>query len=159
MKMIGLNVLSLVLFIILMLLQNICLADNNGNLDNLLNQLGASGPNSGFYKTTAGEKSDKIYGLVQCRGDVSAANCANCTSKSIAVALQDFPVSKTVKVWFTSCYLRYSDQPFFSVCKLDADISGWSAGWVLEIAGTVIVWSSAPGILSELTAASAWMLS
>ncbi|GKV42315.1 hypothetical protein SLEP1_g49725 [Rubroshorea leprosula] len=62
-----------------MLLQNICLADNN------------------------------------CRGDVSAANCADCTNQSIAVAVQDCLKSKTVKVWFTWCYLRYSDQPFFSV--------------------------------------------
>ncbi|GKV42335.1 hypothetical protein SLEP1_g49746 [Rubroshorea leprosula] len=102
----------------------------DANLDNLLNQLAASGPNSGFYKTTAGEKSDKIYGLVQCRGDVSTANCASCTSKSIAVALQDFPESKTVKVWFTSCYLRVQlhEQACSCCSKLDADISGWSAG-------------------------------
>ncbi|GKV42327.1 hypothetical protein SLEP1_g49738 [Rubroshorea leprosula] len=92
-----------------MLLQNICLADNN------VSTAGCKDPNSGFYKTTAGEKSEKIYGLVQCRGDVSAANCANCTNKSVAVALQDCLKSKTVKVWFTWCYLRDSDQPFFSV--------------------------------------------
>ncbi|GLT81557.1 hypothetical protein SLE2022_000020 [Rubroshorea leprosula] len=104
--MIRLNVLSFILFLILMLLQNIYLAENN---------LAEKGPNSGFYKTTAGEKSDEIYCLVQCRKDVSAANCANCTNQSITVAVQDCPKSKTVKVCFTWCYLRYSEQPFFSV--------------------------------------------
>ncbi|GLT83165.1 hypothetical protein SLE2022_014720 [Rubroshorea leprosula] len=106
--MIGLNILSFVLFIILMLLQNICLANNNvsagwgcseadnltsensfkANLDNLLNQLAANGPNT---------------------------NCADCTNQSIAVAVQDCLKSNTVKVWCTCCYLRYSDQPIFSV--------------------------------------------
>ncbi|GKV44331.1 hypothetical protein SLEP1_g51524 [Rubroshorea leprosula] len=85
------------------------------NLDNFLNQLAEKGPNSGFYKTTAGEKSDEVYCLVQCRKDVSAANCANCTNQSITVAVQDCPKSKTVKVCFTWCYPRYSEQPFFSV--------------------------------------------
>ncbi|GLT75497.1 hypothetical protein SLA2020_472170 [Shorea laevis] len=135
--MLGVNVLGFVLFSTLMLLlQHICDADNNvsaswecseadnstsensfqANLNSLLNQLAGNGPaRSSFYKTTAGKKSDKIYGLVQCRGDVSAENCANCTKQSISAALQDCPKSKNVKVWFTWCFLRYSDQPFFGV--------------------------------------------
>lgn len=38
------------------------------NLNSLLSILEKEAPqNNGFYKTTTGEKSDKIYGLVQCR--------------------------------------------------------------------------------------------
>lgn len=134
MEMFCLNVLSFVLFSILTLFRTVCNADVNmsggwecsqgdnstaentfqTNLDSLLKQLAANGHvNSGFYKTTSGKKSDRIYGLVQCRADISASNCENCTKQSIAVALQDCSKSKTVKVWFTWCYLRYSDEPFF----------------------------------------------
>lgn len=86
------------------------------NLGSLLNQLAVSGSDhNGFYTATSGKKSDKIYGLVQCRADVSASNCDNCTKQSIAAAFQYCPKSKRVKVWFTWCYLRYSDQSFFSI--------------------------------------------
>ncbi|GKV47600.1 hypothetical protein SLEP1_g54488 [Rubroshorea leprosula] len=145
-----------------MLLQNICLAENNANLDNDLNQLVEKGPNSGFYKTTAGEKSDKIYCLVQCREDVSAANCANCTNQTVTVAVQDCPKSKTFKVCFTWCYLQYSDQPFFNVGdKPSAAIYNCTNADVptlithlLHPKGRGMVWSRALGILVELAAAS-----
>ncbi|KAE8686254.1 S-locus lectin protein kinase family protein [Hibiscus syriacus] len=86
------------------------------NLDNLLGLLTEKGPSSnGFLKTTVGRKSGKIYGLMQCRGDISAENCANCTRESTAVALRDCSKSKTVLVWLTWCFLRYSDEHFFGV--------------------------------------------
>ncbi|KAL4367656.1 hypothetical protein GQ457_05G030080 [Hibiscus cannabinus] len=86
------------------------------NLDNLLGLLTEKGPSSnGFFKTTVGRKSGKIYGLMQCRGDVSAENCANCTRESVAVALRDCLKSKEVQVWFTWCFLRYSNEHFFGV--------------------------------------------
>ncbi|XP_038689950.1 cysteine-rich repeat secretory protein 38-like isoform X2 [Tripterygium wilfordii] len=86
------------------------------NLNSLLNSLPTSvSPHGGFYKTSAGKDSDKIYGLVQCRGDVSAADCANCTKESTKAALQDCPRSKKVKVWFKWCFLRYSDENFFGI--------------------------------------------
>ncbi|GMJ14621.1 hypothetical protein like AT5G48540 [Hibiscus trionum] len=86
------------------------------NLDNLLGLLTEKGPSSnGFFKATVGRKSGRIYGLMQCRGDVSAENCANCTRESVAVALRDCSKSKKVQVWFTWCFLRYSNEHFFGV--------------------------------------------
>ncbi|KAH7569069.1 hypothetical protein JRO89_XS06G0097400 [Xanthoceras sorbifolium] len=86
------------------------------NLNNLLNSLAAEAPlRNGFYKSTEGKGSNKVYGLVQCRGDVSAPDCANCTKESISVALQDCSKSKQVKVWFKWCLLHYSDEDFFGV--------------------------------------------
>ncbi|OMO76700.1 hypothetical protein CCACVL1_15488 [Corchorus capsularis] len=95
-------------------------ADNStsfkANLDTLLNSLTQNvALHSGFYKTTVGEYSDKIYGLVQCRADVSAENCANCTKQSVATALKECSTSKSVQVWFTWCTLRYSNNKFFGV--------------------------------------------
>ncbi|KAG6695122.1 hypothetical protein I3842_09G080300 [Carya illinoinensis] len=86
------------------------------NLENLLDTLVVKVPvSNGFYKTETGKKSDKLYGLVQCRGDMSAADCANCTKNAAAAALKECPKSKQVCAWFTWCFLRYSNQSFFGI--------------------------------------------
>ncbi|KAK8493752.1 hypothetical protein V6N13_062888 [Hibiscus sabdariffa] len=91
------------------------------NLDNLLGLLTEKRPSSnGFFKTTVGKRSGKIYGLIQCRGDVSADNCANCTREAFAVALRDCSKSKNVQVWFTWCSLHYSGEHFFGVWDQDS---------------------------------------
>ena len=58
------------------------------SLNNLFSSLVVNGAlQNGFYKTTAGKNSDKVYGLIQCKGDISGNNCAGCTKNSITVAL------------------------------------------------------------------------
>ncbi|XP_021894449.1 cysteine-rich repeat secretory protein 38-like [Carica papaya] len=56
--------------------------------------------NNGFYKTAVGNDSDKLYGLTQCRGDISAADCANCTRESVKVAVEDCPRNTSWGVMF-----------------------------------------------------------
>ncbi|XVF87644.1 hypothetical protein PTKIN_Ptkin18bG0136800 [Pterospermum kingtungense] len=142
--MLDFEVPSFIVFLLFMLSLGICHADNNMNmgwqcsdyddnlplessfkinLDNLLNLLAENGPlHNGFFKTTVGNISyGKIYGLAQCRGDVSAANCANCTREAVAVALHDCRRSKDVVVWFTWCFIRYSTENFFGLWDQSAE--------------------------------------
>ncbi|PSS10338.1 Cysteine-rich repeat secretory protein [Actinidia chinensis var. chinensis] len=83
------------------------------NLNNLLDSLAANVLQSGFYKAAVGKNSNKIYGLIQCRGDVSPTNCANCTNESIKVALHNCTNSKSAAIWFSWCFMRYSSEKFF----------------------------------------------
>ncbi|GMN49764.1 hypothetical protein TIFTF001_018912 [Ficus carica] len=86
------------------------------NLRSLLDSLLANGPlEKGFYKTKVGKKSERVFGLVQCRGDVSANDCANCTRSAVKACLDQCPKSKKVLVWSRWCFLRYSDYDFFGV--------------------------------------------
>ncbi|CAI9756575.1 unnamed protein product [Fraxinus pennsylvanica] len=56
------------------------------NLNNVFNALELNvNLHNGFYTAMAGERSDRIYGLIQCRGDVSTSNFANCTRESFKV--------------------------------------------------------------------------
>ncbi|XAR65584.1 hypothetical protein NMG60_11009748 [Bertholletia excelsa] len=59
------------------------------------------------------KNSDKIYGLVQCRGDFSSEDCENCTKEAIKVALNNYTNSRSVALWYTPCFLRYSNETFF----------------------------------------------
>ncbi len=94
-------------------------ATENGfqtNLNSVLNSLLVNGAlQNGFYKTTAGKKANKVYGLIQFRVDISGNSCASCTNKSITAALHDCPKSKEVWIWFTWCLLHYSTEDFFGV--------------------------------------------
>lgn len=87
--------------------------DFQANLKSLLSSLAENGPLlNGFYSTSTGGSSNQIFGLVQCRGDISASNCGTCIRNSSAFALSECSESKDVVIWFTWCFLRYSTDNF-----------------------------------------------
>ncbi|CAK7350913.1 unnamed protein product [Dovyalis caffra] len=97
-------------------------SEYQANLNDLLNSLAANGPiRNGFYTTTAGKGADKIFGLTQCRGDISATDCASCIKN--ATMVQGCSESKRAKLWFNWCFLRYSNRSFFG----EWDQSGMAA--------------------------------
>ncbi|XP_015574224.1 cysteine-rich repeat secretory protein 55 [Ricinus communis] len=100
----------------------VCSGPDNATLDNQLqisfnNLLGALATNAplhnGFYKDTAGRGSNKIYGLTQCRGDLSATNCAACLKNATMNHVCSTSVSVTI--WYKWCFIRYSNESFFGI--------------------------------------------
>ncbi|KAL8032782.1 hypothetical protein ABFX02_13G118900 [Erythranthe guttata] len=75
--------------------------------------------NNGYYRAEAGEKGpDRVYGLIQCRGDISKSNCTNCTRQSFHLNVNSSSCggglgSKTVLIWQRWCLLRYSNVSFY----------------------------------------------
>ncbi|RWR90859.1 putative receptor-like protein kinase isoform X1 [Cinnamomum micranthum f. kanehirae] len=67
----------------------------------------------GFYNTSIGEGSDKVYGLVLCRGDVSPDTCRNCTNFASAELLSRCQ-SRSSAIWYDLCQVQYSDTNFFN---------------------------------------------
>ncbi|XP_050212602.1 cysteine-rich repeat secretory protein 38-like [Mercurialis annua] len=83
------------------------------NFKNLMDSLATNAPsNNGFYKAEFGKDSDKIYGLTQCRADLSSANCAACI-KNATVDRGYYTDRKSVSKWYKWCHLRYSNERFF----------------------------------------------
>ncbi|KAL3575967.1 hypothetical protein D5086_021250 [Populus alba] len=103
----SMELLIFIIFSTFLLLSSPCHADSNSNLGSLCseadnatnsseyqanlselqNSLVANAPiQNGFYTTTAGKGANKIYGLTQCRGDISATDCAACI-KNVTVVL------------------------------------------------------------------------
>ncbi|KAJ9169011.1 hypothetical protein P3X46_020481 [Hevea brasiliensis] len=84
------------------------------NLNNLQDSLAANGPvHNGFYTATAGKDAYMIFGLTQCRGDISPTDCATCIRNSTMV--RGCSTSKNVTIWLKWCLLRYSNISFFGV--------------------------------------------
>lgn len=71
-------------------------------------------PNNGYYKAEVGASGfDKVYGLIQCRGDVSASDCRNCTRESFRPGPENCGGSRSVTIWQKWCFLRYSNESFY----------------------------------------------
>uniref|UniRef100_A0A7N0UKH8 Gnk2-homologous domain-containing protein n=1 Tax=Kalanchoe fedtschenkoi TaxID=63787 RepID=A0A7N0UKH8_KALFE len=88
------------------------------NLNDLLITLQQQAPlSNGFYNSTAGESADKLYGLAQCRGDLSSDDCASCLRDSVSVAFNTCANSNYTALSFRWCFLRYSDEDFFGQWK------------------------------------------
>ncbi|XP_024186895.1 putative receptor-like protein kinase At4g00960 isoform X2 [Rosa chinensis] len=88
------------------------------NLSNLLFSLSSSSNRNGhgFYNSSVGENSDKVYALGLCRGDQPTDNCIRCLSGDAIHALtKECPVQKAAFGWYDGCMLRYSNQPLYGI--------------------------------------------
>ena len=50
----------------------------SANIDRLLAELVSKTTSNGFIATSYGKNQDQVFGLGQCRGDVSRTDCSSC---------------------------------------------------------------------------------
>ncbi|XP_022139941.1 cysteine-rich receptor-like protein kinase 10 [Momordica charantia] len=96
------------------------------SLNLLFSNLSANAPGiNGFFNTSVGRTpNDTVYGLFQCRGDVTNTTCKNCVASTARNVAQQFcPLRKAAVVWDDDCIFRYSDQSFFSAVSTDPDLT------------------------------------
>nr|CAD1832584.1 unnamed protein product [Ananas comosus var. bracteatus] len=86
------------------------------NLHHLLASLTSAAPASdGCSATTAGESSNRVFGIALCRGDMNATDCRACLSAASADILQACPHNRTAVILIDQyCMLKYSDRNFSS---------------------------------------------
>ncbi|XVF87659.1 hypothetical protein PTKIN_Ptkin18bG0138100 [Pterospermum kingtungense] len=86
------------------------------NLHQLLSSLSSNATRgNGFYNTTSGTKSEVVYGLFLCRGDVSPSSCQDCVSTATNDVTQRCPDEKIAVIWYDNCLLHYSNKSVFSI--------------------------------------------
>lgn len=93
------------------------------NLDVLLSNLpdSAASSNNLFFNYSVGTASDVVYGLAQCRPDMSAYDCAICLYRAAFSSSSECLLSRSATIRFDKCILRFSDRPFFSQVSYDMD--------------------------------------
>ncbi|KAF9588754.1 hypothetical protein IFM89_015481 [Coptis chinensis] len=84
------------------------------NLNILLPSLLSDGTRDGFFNTSIGTSPDIVYGLVQCRGDISMEDCRSCLNNSAVEIIRRCPNRKDAALRYDHCILRYSNTRFFS---------------------------------------------
>lgn len=85
------------------------------NLDQLLSDLTSKSQQQSFDNVTFGQEANRVYGLFQCRGDISPQECRTCIKPSRIEIKQACPNSTQAIVWYNACLLRHSDQYLFGL--------------------------------------------
>uniref|UniRef100_A0A0C9RSR4 TSA: Wollemia nobilis Ref_Wollemi_Transcript_14656_2307 transcribed RNA sequence n=1 Tax=Wollemia nobilis TaxID=56998 RepID=A0A0C9RSR4_9CONI len=89
-------------------------------LNLVLNSLEDKVSRSGYNITSYEETNVTIYGLAQCRGDLSSADCKTCISTGKQKLLQQCN-NISASYILDGCFLRYETYKFYSKLKLDLD--------------------------------------
>ncbi|KAK1280617.1 Cysteine-rich receptor-like protein kinase 10 [Acorus gramineus] len=84
------------------------------NLNSTLQSLTINTPtNNRLYNTSIEGTNDKVYGLAQCRGDLSSQSCQTCLDQSRLNIIKRCSKGKQAAIRYDGCLLRYSDEFFF----------------------------------------------
>lgn len=84
------------------------------NLKSLFSSF-SSNANLEFYATTKGENtSDPVYGLSNCRGDVTPQLCLECVEAAVKELSSKCSSQKVAVTWYDECILRYSNRSFLT---------------------------------------------
>lgn len=68
----------------------------------------------GFYNTSVGKGSDRVYGQALCRGDITNSTiCRECIEKA-SQDIMNRCRSEDAMIWYEICQVRYSFQMFIS---------------------------------------------
>lgn len=96
------------------------------NVNLLLPDLSSQASIKNFYNTSAGDVSNRVYGMYHCRGDMSSDICAECIKAAAQEIEQRCPLYMEAVIWYEECLLRYSNKSIFSVVAKFPSLSLWS---------------------------------
>ncbi|ESR60711.1 hypothetical protein CICLE_v10018332mg, partial [Citrus x clementina] len=83
------------------------------NLNALMGYIYHQAPPTGFGIGSLGKNPIQANGLALCRGDVSASDCKTCVADAISTIRENCPYSKSAKIFYDNCMLKYSNDKFF----------------------------------------------
>ncbi|XP_059075272.1 cysteine-rich repeat secretory protein 38-like [Cryptomeria japonica] len=85
------------------------------NLKRVINDLSRNAPqSSGFNTSYRGQSPNKVYGLLQCMGNISAAKCSKCSVEANSTITENCANDIAGRVWIDHCFLRYDNSNFIS---------------------------------------------
>ncbi|KAI9198530.1 hypothetical protein LWI28_017485 [Acer negundo] len=97
------------------------------NLNLLLSSLPSNANRSdGFSNATVGQDPNRVYGLFQCRGDVTTATCKDCVAFASTDLAQRCPAQKRAVIWYDECLVHYSDSYIFSTAASSPSVRMWN---------------------------------
>nr|GMD12275.1 cysteine-rich repeat secretory protein 55 [Ipomoea batatas] len=113
-------------------LDSYCNSDNSpinsptpATVQKLIANVVAGASRAGFATASLGGPGTKAYGLAQCRGDVSAKDCASCLQDAgKEIGNRCAAGGRDARIWYDFCFLRYSADAFFG--KVD---TGYNVLW------------------------------
>lgn len=96
------------------------------NIKTLLGLLSSNSSNNArFYNATVGSDNngDTVYGLFLCVRDIDPKICNMCVIEAAKLISSLCATAKEAIVWYRVCYVRYSDNSFFSFVEKTPELS------------------------------------
>ncbi|XP_051181952.1 cysteine-rich repeat secretory protein 55 [Lolium perenne] len=82
------------------------------SINSVLTDLVVKGSTGGFATSSAGKDKNLVYGLAQCRGDVSASDCSACLADAANKLPATCSYQSDARIWYDYCFVRYSNTDF-----------------------------------------------
>ena len=98
----------------------------SANIDRLLAELVSKTTSNGFIATSYGKNQDQVFGLGQCRGDVSSTDCSSCIQDAAKQIRQRCPDQADARIWYDHCFLRYNNKSFIGEIDTSFGIFYWN---------------------------------
>lgn len=83
------------------------------NLNALLATLLRQASSSDYYNASVGSGSDAVYGLYDCRGDLSSDDCVNCIKNAMSQISQVCFQARGARIQLDGCHMHYDKIDFF----------------------------------------------
>ncbi|CAH9093950.1 unnamed protein product [Cuscuta europaea] len=86
------------------------------NIKNLISsrsKLVAGASRDGYAAASSGESNRTVYGLAQCRSDVSQKDCSSCLQEASKKILENCTDRVDARIWYDYCFMRYNTEKFY----------------------------------------------
>lgn len=83
------------------------------NLNSLLANLLRQASSTDYYNASVGSGSDAVYGLYDCRGDLSSDDCVNCIRNAMSQISQVCFRTRGARIQLDGCHMHYDKINFF----------------------------------------------
>ncbi|KAD2393588.1 hypothetical protein E3N88_40565 [Mikania micrantha] len=113
------------------------------NVNSLFTSLVDSASICNFNKFEISPEDNTVYGLFQCRGDLSSQNCKDCVVGAISELKTTCPVSACGEIQLERCYVKYDSMSFFGalekteVCRRCGPSIGYNSDVLNRIDGAL----------------------
>ncbi|XAR60906.1 hypothetical protein NMG60_11034449 [Bertholletia excelsa] len=111
---------------------NITNSNISSNIDRLLAKLVQGTIINGFTATSLGYDEDRVYGLSQCRADVSSNDCSSCIKDAAREIRTRCPNQADARIWYDYCFLRYDIENFIRQVDTSVGIFYYNTGKVTD---------------------------
>ncbi|KAM7264212.1 hypothetical protein ACFE04_001895 [Oxalis oulophora] len=94
------------------------------NRDTIIASLASNAAaNDGFYNSSVGHGSDKVYALAMCRGDLSKTQCYTCVNSNFYSLLSDCPIQYEALSWNGDCVIHYANKSIYGVLEMNPTLA------------------------------------
>ncbi|KAK9060203.1 hypothetical protein SSX86_020907 [Deinandra increscens subsp. villosa] len=116
---------------------------DESNVNSLFASLIESASVYNFNKFQISQQNNGVYGLYQCRGDISSPNCKDCVANAVNQLKSTCPMSVGGQIQLEACFLKYDNRAFFGAqgkteaCKTCGPSIGYNSDVLNRIDGAL----------------------